>query len=319
MSWILILNGLIFLCLGGEGLIRGSVAIAERLHLSTLLISTVVIGFGTSAPELIVSVEAALDGFPEIAIGNIVGSNISNILLVLGLAACLIPIPCRAPQIKLDSLMGVIACLLLALLAIPGYIHRPTGFLMVLLLILYQSITIWREKKFEPTIIEKETLKRQIEKEIIPKHLSLPHALLLAVASLFLLGLGAHWLVIGAVTLAQQLGISKAVIGLSLVAVGTSLPEIFTVLVASWRGHPDMVIGNILGSNLFNILSILGITALIKPIPFTGKIAEEDVWLLLFISIVLFLIILKRMKLTRMEGVLMLSSYGLYLLWLYLF
>ncbi|WP_133129993.1 calcium/sodium antiporter [Legionella yabuuchiae] len=319
VSWIWIISGLVFLYLGGEGLIRGSVGIAEKLQLSTLLISTVIIGFGTSAPELVVSVAAALDGYSEIAIGNIVGSNISNTMLILGLGAIIFTIPCNAPQIKLDALMGVIACLLLALLSIPGYIHRFTGFLMLLLLIVYQSFNIWKEKKLAQEETQSETkFKNQIKKEIIPTTIALPSALLLSIFSLIFLALGAHWLVKGAVTIAYQYGVSEAVIGLSLVAIGTSVPELFTVLVASWRRHPDMVIGNILGSNLFNLLSILGITSLIQPIPFTGKIAEQDVWLLLAISSFLLLVILKRKKIDRLVGLSLLLSYGLYLYWLFL-
>lgn len=308
-----LIGGIIFLFLGGDGLVRGSVSIAEKLKLSMLLISTIFIGFGTSAPELIVSLHAALQGLPEIALGNIVGSNISNILLVLGSAAILSTIPCESYQLKRDAMLGIAASIFLASIGLYGYIHRSIGFAMLLTLGIYLTLIILSEKqKGKPEL--KEGTKIEIKK----KTLSIPLAILLAIVSIILLAIGAKLLIDGAVSIADQFGISKVVIGLTVVAVGTSLPELATALIASWRKHPDMVIGNILGSNLFNILFIGGATALIKPIPFTNQLAKQDVWIMLATSILLLAIILLRKKITRLEGGFFLILYTIYVFWLYL-
>ena len=316
---LFVIGGLIFLFLGGDGLIRGSVTIAEKLNLSTLLISTIVIGFGTSAPELLVSIDAALEGFPEIALGNVIGSNISNIFLVLGIAASISTIPCLTSQIRRDAIVGMAASVFLALLSLSGYIHRFTGLAMFASLIAYLSYIIWSEKNESKLEKKKERkLEIQIEKEMVSKNISLSLAVFMTLISFIFLVIGARLLVDGAVSIAKDFGISKAVIGLTLVAVGTSLPELVTACIASWRKHSDVVIGNILGSNLFNILSIVGITAFIKPISFKGQIAQQDVWIMLATSALLISVILSRKQIGRLEGKVFLILYAMYIVWLYL-
>ena len=303
--------GIVLLFIGGEGLVRGSVTISERLQLSTLLIGTIVIGFGTSAPELVVSLDAVFSGFPDIALGNVIGSNIANTLFVLAIAALITEIPCRSHQLNRDAAMGVAAAVFLSLLGLTGSISRMSGLAMVLTLIVYLAYTIWSEKK------RTKNLDKQIKKDIVSKKMSLPISALMAVISIILLALGAHFLVNGAVSIANYFGVSKAVIGLTIVAVGTSIPELVTVCIASWHKHTNMVIGNILGSNLFNILSIIGIAAIVKPIPFTGQIAKQDVWIMVATSTVLMIIILSSKKINRWIASVFLALYCLYVLWLY--
>jgi len=316
---LFVIGGLVLLFLGGDGLIRGSVTIAKKLNLSNLLISTIVIGFGTSAPELLVYLDAVFEGFPEIALGNIVGSNISNVLLVLGMAASISTIPCITSQIRRDAIMGMAASVFLSLLSLTGYIHRFTGLVMFASLIAYLSYIVWSEKNEDKLKKKKErTLEKQIEKEMVSKDIPLSLAVFMTLISLIFLVIGARLLVDGAVSMANHFGISKAVIGLTLVAVGTSLPELMTACIASWRKNPDLVIGNILGSNLFNILSIVGVTAFIKPISFTGQIAQQDVWIMLATSALLIFVILSGKKIGRLTGVIFLVLYATYIVWLYL-
>ncbi len=318
MDILLIVAGLALLYYGGEWLIRGSVTIAAKLKLSQLLVSTVIVGFGTSTPELMVSIEAALKGSPDIALGNIVGSNISNALLILGIAATLAFIPCHTAQIRRDAIMGGVAAAFLALLSFADIINRFAGLALLSILAAYLSYTIWHEKQAGRK--EKEAQKElgeHIQEDMAEKSLSLPKAIGLTTVSLFLLMGGANVLVRGAVSIAGQFGVSEALIGLTLVAVGTSLPELATTVVAAWRKHTDVVIGNILGSNLFNILAILGVTALIKPIPFTGQIAEQDVWIMLAVSALLLPLMLSGKGIGRKEGIGMLALYAGYIGWLF--
>jgi len=314
----LIAFGVLFLFLGGDGMVRSTVAIAEKLKLSNLVISTVIIGFGTSLPELLVSLSAALDGFPQIAIGNVVGSNISNSLLVLGVAAFITTIHCQNPQIKKDAAMGFIATLFLVLLSFIGIINRITGIFMLLTIISYLTyIIMYKQHEISTHKKEYKKIDKAIEKQTKAKQKSLISSIIITLLSLVILVIGAKLLINGAVSIAKSLGISNAVIGLTLVALGTSIPELATASIAAWRKHTDIVIGNILGSNLFNILSILGITAIVKPIPFIGQIASQDVWVMLAISIMVLLLINFRGEFSRFNGLLFLVTYVLYIYWLF--
>lgn len=251
MDILLICIGLLLLVAGGEGLLRGSVAIAGKFGLSTLLVSMVIVGFGTSAPELMVSVSAALKGEPNIALGNVVGSNIANVLLILGLSALFMPIACARPEIRRDALAVLLASLILVGLSVSGAIDRLPGLMMLAALAAYMSYSYLTERR---TSKAQETLRDQIQEDIGKPEISLKKATVFCLAGLVLLAGGAHFLVEGATSLAEKFGIPNAIIGLTLVAVGTSLPELATAIVAAYRKHADVVIGNILGSNLFNIL-----------------------------------------------------------------
>ena len=311
MDILLLLIGLVLLFLGGEALLRGSVALAEKFNLSTLLVSMVIVGFGTSAPELIVSVTSALKGAPNLALGNIVGSNIANVLLILGVAAILAPIACSRPEIKRDALAVLLASLVLLALAQYGVIGRLAGGVMLASLIVYLSYAFLTERKNGGGHRER------IEKDVGKPPLNGVIAATFAIAGLLFLVGGAHLLVEGATSLAKKMGISNAIIGLSIVAVGTSLPELAIAVVAAYRKHHDVVLGNIVGSNLFNILGVLGVTAIATPIPVEKHIADIDVWIMVGVAIALTPLIWTGREISRMKGGVFLALYILYIVWLY--
>lgn len=316
MDFLMIAGGLVLLFFGGEGLLRGAVALAERLGLSKFLVSAVIVGFGTSMPELVVSVGAALKGAPDIALGNVVGSNIANILLIVGLAAVLCPMHVAVKDVRRDALMMVGASVLLCAMSFAGVINFGLGALMFAALLAYVG---WAYH------LDRSTAKkaRKARKEAGHAEPEVHHdmhpwlATLYCVAGLGLLALGADWLVEGASNVASGFGIADAVIGLTVVAVGTSLPELATAVVAAYRKHGEMIVGNIVGSNVFNILSILGLTAMIMPIPFVGQIARVDVWLMLMVVMAYAGLLLAGVKVGRVLGVAMLALYAGYNVWLY--
>lgn len=309
---LMILGGLVLLFFGGEGLIKGAVSLARNFGLSKLLVSAVVVGFGTSMPEMTVSVSAALKGASDIAIGNIVGSNIANILLIIGVAAILCPIFVAGSAVKRDTFIVLGTSLALCGLAMIGMIGFLAGFLMFTALIGYIFWSYMQDKKSGAETAAH--IEEDIEGE---PQLSPVKAGVFALAGLVLLVGGAYILVEGAVSIARGFGISEAVIGLTIVAVGTSLPELATAVVAAYRKHSDVIIGNILGSNIFNILAILGITAMISPIPIDVQIASYDVWIMLGVAILLSIYLLRGITIGRISGIAMLLAYCAYTAWLY--
>ena len=314
MDYAYVAAGLALLLLGGEGLVRGSVTVAERLNLSTLLVSMVIVGFGTSAPELMVSTAAALKGAPNIALGNVVGSNIANILLILGMSAVIAPLACTRPEIMRDALAVLVASFVLVGLAQHGMIGRLSGFIMVAALGAYLSYAYLTERNASR---RDEVFRERIAEDLGKPGMGLATALTLCVLGLVFLVAGAHLLVEGATAVAQKFGISNAVIGLSLVAVGTSLPELATAAISAYRKHQDVVIGNIIGSNLFNILGILGVTGIVVPIPIEGRIADIDIWIMLAVAIALAPIIWTGRVISRVEGGVFLTLYVVYMAWLF--
>jgi cation:H+ antiporter len=310
---LMILGGLVLLFFGGEGLIKGAVSLARNFGLSKLLVSAVIVGFGTSMPEMTVSVGAALKGASDIAIGNVVGSNIANILLIVGVSAILYPIFIAGSAVKRDTLVMLAASLVLCGLALTGKIGFLAGLLMFGALLAYIVWTYSQDKKKDSETAQH--IEQDIEGD---PQLSPLKAWVFAIAGLGLLVGGAYILVEGAVSIARDFEISEAVIGLTIVAVGTSLPELATAVVAAYRKHSDVIIGNILGSNIFNILSILGITAMISPIPVAEQIANYDVWIMLGVTVVLSLYLLRGLTIGRISGIVMLLAYGSYTAWLYM-
>lgn len=309
---LMILGGLVLLFLGGEGLIKGAVSLARNFGLSKLLVSAVVVGFGTSMPEMTVSVGAALKGTLDIAIGNVVGSNIANILLIVGVPAILCPIFIAGTAVKRDTFVMLGASFALCGLAITGMIGFVAGFLMFVALIGYIVWSYMQDKKSSvATVVH---IEEDIEDE---PQLSPGKAWVFALAGLGLLVAGAHILVEGAVAIASDFGLSEAVIGLTIVAVGTSLPELATAVVAAYRKHSDVIIGNIVGSNIFNILAVLGVTAMISPISIGEQIAGTDVWIMLGLAVFLSIYLLRGLNIGRISGIAMLIAYCAYTAWLY--
>jgi cation:H+ antiporter len=306
---LLLLAGLVLLLGGAEALIRGSVAIAHRLGVPPMVIGMTVVAFGTSAPELVVSVRAALAGAAGIALGNLVGSNIANVLLIIGLSSLLTPLALAVRQPR-NAVVLVAGTLLFVLLAVTGTIERWGGGLLLLGFAAFLAASGWQEKQGKPDVT---ALSRQQEIEHrAPSRQGLAGFAVLALGGLAAVLYGADILVDGAVALARLLDVSEAVIGLTVIAVGTSLPELAASAVAGLRRHPDVAIGNIVGSNLFNLLAIGGIAGVVRPLPVDLQILAFDLWVMLGATLLL-LPLLSGWRCGRLAGVVLLAGYGGYL------
>ena len=293
-----ILIGLVMLFYGGDYLVTGSIRLATRFKISPFVIGATVIGFGTSAPELAVSVLASLQGSGELALGNVIGSNIANVGLVLGLTSLLIPLTISEQRFKSEApiLLGV--SLLILYLAWDHHLLRWEGGFMVVLLVVY----LWT------AFGKKEVSEIELEEggyDWLPTPLLIIFGLILLVA-------GAEVMVKGATGIAREMGISEWFIGVSIVAVGTSLPEIVSALIAAKRGHGEMAIGNVFGSNIFNILLVLGVASSIQPLEIEEAIHPDLIFTTAFICLFLVLIRLKH-NLSRLDGVLLLLVYVTYI------
>lgn len=308
MDALLIAAGFGLLFLGGEGLVRGSVAVAERFGLSKLLIGLVIVGFGTSTPELLVSVKAALSGASSIALGNVVGSNIANILLILGLSIAIAPLMGWKKTAMREALIMTLVALALFGLVQGAEIGRIAGFVLLAALVIYLAASWWLEKR--------EADKRFFEHEAEAFDAATQRPLWLSAvfiaAGIATLMLGADLLVRGAISIASAFGVPDAVIGLTIVAVGTSLPELATAIVAALKKHGDMVLGNVIGSNIFNILAILGATAALAPIGVEDRFRTLDVPLMVAVSALVVLVLFAFKKLGRGLGLIMMASYAVY-------
>jgi cation:H+ antiporter len=307
-----IIGGLILLALGGEAVVRGAVGVARRLGVSELMIGLTLVAFGTSTPELLTSVNAAMSGAPGIAIGNVVGSNIGNILLIFAIVVIVKPVDIDPKAISRDGLIMVGVTLLLIILALTfGELSRLVGFILVAGLIGYIFFAYNQEKKGGPAAeLHKAEAEAAVHKE--DKPMPLWQALGFALVGLALLVVGADNLVKGAITLATLAGLSETIIGLTIVAIGTSLPELVASLVAALRGRADVAFGNIVGSNLYNILGILGVTALVAPVPIPPDMVARDWIALLGAAVLLLYHAWTGRRVTRLEGGWFLTLYAVY-------
>lgn len=291
--------GLVGLFAGAEFLVRGSVSLATRLHWSPLLIGLTVVGFGTSAPELVVSVDAALRSSPAIALGNVVGSNVANVLLILGLTASIFPIRGAGLRLRRDLVVMVAAGAALVPAVFLGGIGRSYGLALLAGLVLFLVLAA-RDRG-------------NVASERSATVQGLLPASLTVVVGLAALVVGARLLVDGSVALARSAGISEAFVGVSIVAVGTSLPELATSLVAAYRGRPAIALGNVVGSNVFNVLGILGATAAVAPVPVASRFALIDLPMMIAASIALTALTWKKPVIGRGAGLAMLVAYVAYL------
>ncbi len=298
-----LLGGLVLLSLGAEALVAGAVTIARRFSMPPLLIGLTIVGFGTSLPELLVSVKAALDRSPDIAIGNVVGSNIANILLIVGLAAIIAPVAARFLAYRRDLVIMLAASVLLLAIGWWGGIGRLAGAVMLGGLVAYLVYTA-RSGMADGCEAQEDTLPAW--RRSFPVAIG---SVLLGLGGLFL---GANWLVESAIEISRTFGMSEATIGLTIVAVGTSLPELATSVAAAIRRHADVALGNVIGSNIFNILGILGVTALISPVPVSSSIASFDIPVMLATALVLTGMIAFRSGIGRIGGLCLLTLYGCY-------
>jgi cation:H+ antiporter len=308
--------GLAGLVAGGDLLVRGAVRAADRLGVSPLLAGLVLVGFGTSTPELATSIDAALSGAPGIALGNVVGSNIANPLLILALGALVLPIAAAPPALARDGsvLLGTTA--LLVGLAHLDAVGRLAGALLLALLAGYVAWTHRTEQAGTAPAAETDLRAAQAASRP-PMGIGLWGDLAVAAAGLGLILAGAHLLVGSAISMAQVLGVSETAVGLTIVAVGTSLPELAAGLAAAWKRQGDVLLGNIVGSNIFNVLGILGMTALVAPIPVDPAIARRDAWAAAAAALLLVLFARTGWRIGRREAGVLLAGYAAYL-WLVL-
>ncbi|MDF1673100.1 MAG: calcium/sodium antiporter [Vicingaceae bacterium] len=306
MEYVLLIGGLITLIIAGEALVRGAVGIALKFKIPTLVIGMTIVSFGTSAPELLVSLKAALDGHPELSIGNVVGSNVANIALVLGLTAMILPIAVKRSTAKIDWSIMMAATILFYIFIIDNSIQWYEGLIFVLGLIafnIYMFRSIAKKKdEVELDVDEDEAGKQNIFVQI-----------LFIIIGCVGLAYGASWLLDGAVTIASDFGVSEHVIAVTIVAFGTSVPELITSVVAAIKKETDISVGNLIGSNIFNILGVLGITSLVKEIPVSLQVVNNDIFWVLAISFLVLPLMIINYKINRVRGFLLFVSYGVYI------
>ena len=307
LTHIQLVGGFILLFLGGEGLVRGAVSLAQRLNVSPLLIGATVVAFGTSMPELVVTLQAALRGSSGIAFGNVIGSNVANLMLILGLAVAITPVLVSRRAVLRDGGALIGATALLAIFITMGTLVAWQGALMLVLLGLFTGSCYWHERRqgADGGIRRRHDAE---ERQHLPKSIWL--AGLYALAGLAGVSIGAHLMVGAATIVARGLGITETVIGITVVAVGTSLPELATTVVAAYRRHADVALGNVLGSSLFNILAILGVVTAVTPLPVPDEILHRDIWVLAGITVLVIAVALAGVRLTRAFGALLLLGYA---------
>ncbi|MGF1608247.1 MAG: calcium/sodium antiporter [Kiloniellales bacterium] len=319
-----VIGGLGLLLIGGEVLLRGAVALAQRFGLSHLLIGLTVVAAATSMPELVVTVAAGLRGLPDIGVGNVIGSNIANVLLILGAAAILFPIQTRPSAMLRDSAAVLAATMIFVVLAQLGTFTWLHGLAMFALLVTYVGYSYALERRRQRGDVAQAAAAAAAEggesgvaADVgdIEVPSSCGVALLLVAGGVIGLAVGSELLVDGAATIARKAGVSDAVIGLTLVAVGTSLPELATSIVAGLRHHSEVALGNVLGSNLFNILGVLAALAITTPFVVAPEMLQVDIWVMVGVTLLLIPIMMAGWRVGRLEGTAFLLLYGVYIAW----
>jgi cation:H+ antiporter len=309
---LLLIAGLVLLTFGADILVKGASSLAGSLGISPLVIGLTVVAFGTSAPEMSVSVSSALKGAADIAVGNVVGSNICNVLLILGLSAMAAALVVQKQLVRFDIPLMIYASLIVLLMAVDGVISRLDGFILFGGIIAY-TVFLIKEARQEGVAVA------AVGADIAPPQPLWKNLVLIAVGLLMLV-LGSQWLVTGAVAIAKYMGLSELVIGLTIVAIGTSLPELATSVMASLKGERDIAVGNILGSNIFNIGSVLGLSAIVAPhgLPVAHSSLLVDIPVMLLVALICVPVFLTHYTVTRKDGVTFLVCYVLYLVYVVL-
>jgi cation:H+ antiporter len=302
---LLLALGLIVLIAGGEFLVRGASSLALKFKISPMVVGLTIVSFGTSAPELLISLNSALKGSADLAMGNVIGSNISNIALILGLTSIIYPIAVGKDSRAIDWPVCMGSALLLYLLILDGTLVMWEGLLFVSLLACYIGFLLYKSYRGNKIKVDEEKVTWPLR------------AYLKDIGFLFGGGLGLYfgsdWFVNGAQNIAIGFGISERIIGLTIVALGTSLPELAASIIAAIKKEADIAFGNIIGSNIFNILSILGITSIITPIAVSEELARVDMLWMMGITLLLFPMMFTLKKITRLEGMILLSLYVVYI------
>jgi cation:H+ antiporter len=311
MTIILFALGLSLLIIGAEALVRGASRMAAALGISPLVIGLTVVALGTSSPELAVSIKSTLSGQPGIALGNIIGSNISNILLIIGLSALILPLSISQQLIRLDVPLMIILSVVVLLLSVDHSIGRSDGLLLVTGLVFYISFLIWHNRKENAEIAAKQTKESIIEVSVNTHWIK---NIGLFAGGLLLLFIGSRWLISSAISIARYLGVSELVIGLTIIAAGTSLPEAVTSVIAAIRGERDIAVGNVVGSNILNIMGVLGITGLVAPggIEVSDAVIGFDLPVMIVVALACLPIFFSGCSISRLEGAFLLGYYFIY-------
>lgn len=307
LAILFIIGGLILLALGAEGLVRGTSAIAARLGIAPLVIGLTVVAFGTGSPELFVSLGAALSGNSSIALGNVIGSNISNVALILGVAALVSPLTVRAEIVRREVPIMIGASVLLWLLLLDGNLSRIDGLLLTACAVGFTFFNYQLAKTNKQAFVEEE-YSEALKQSKKPLWLDITFAVVGLITLLF----GANLLLNGAVTVAESFGISQIVIGLTIVAIGTSLPELATSVSATIKGESDVALGNAIGSNTLNIFCILGVTALIQPIS-AADVRTVDLAVMVGTALLGLFLLRRGFVLNRIEGAILVIGYIIYI------
>ncbi len=314
LSTIYLLGGLIWLLIGGDLLVRGAAALSRRARISPMVIGLTLVAMGTSAPELVVSVRSVLTGHAGLALGNVVGSNTTNVLLVIGLPAIVAPLVCNSPTVRGDTMLMLLATALFIGLCVNGSLGRVDGIALMAAMVAFVLYTV-RAARAEPALLA--------EPGELERALGLPTRrrmiTLLILFGILALPIGAELMIVGAVDLAVRLGVSEAVVGLTIVAVGTSLPELATTSVAAFQRHADVAMGNVLGSNVINLIGIMGTAALLSPaaIEVPPIFLRLDLPVMVASSLVLAWFAMRRARIDRTVGMLLVMSYVFYVIVLF--
>jgi cation:H+ antiporter len=305
ISIVQFIAGLVLLLFGAESLVRGAVSLARKLNVTPMIIGMTIVAYGTTAPELVVSLESALNGLPGIAVGNVVGSNIANILLILGASAVIFPIVASPMALYRDASMMGGSALLFTALALSGNIERWQGVLMVVALVMFSLYAFHSERRRGRTN-DPGDIPEELAEEFSEAPRATWLALLSVIGGIVAVVAGAKLLVAAAIVAARAFGVGEEVIGLTIVAVGTSLPELATAVVAAVRRHSEVAVGNIMGANIYNLLAIMGLVSAVAPVAVPSQILTFDLWVMIAITGLLLLFLLLGKGLNRAVGVLFL-------------
>lgn len=315
MDMVLVLAGLGILLVAGDFLVKGAVSLSLRLGIPALIVSFTIVGFGTSAPELLIAVQSALEGAPGIALGNVVGSNIANVLLVLGVPALLFTLDTRRCDTKRTYIQMIAASLVFTALCFLGPLYIWHGLVLLAMLGAMLGDAFHSARKARRVAnIDNVTSEELSELEDADPNMAIWKVASYMIAGIIGLPLGADLLIEGALGVANDKGVSEEVVGLTIVAIGTSLPELSTTVVAALRRQADVALGNVIGSNMFNLLAIMGIASFFGPLEVAPRFLNDDLWIMLASSLALALFVFFRLKLSRIWGFIYLAAYVIYIM-----
>ena len=311
MEFIFVAAGLVFLILSGDFLVKGAVSLSLKLGVPALIVSVTIVGFGTSAPEMLIAVQSALNGAPGIALGNVVGSNTANVLLVLGVPALIYALDTGKADIKRIYVMMMAVSVIFVALAFLGPLHIWHGFVLLALLGVMLADNFFAAMKCR----NQDSVDANILADLEDADPNMPTWKMWAfiIAGIIGLPVGAQLMIDGAVIIAARFGLSQEIIGLTLVAIGTSLPELATTVMAAIRRQSDVALGNVIGSNMFNLLAIMGVTSFFGPLPIAAEFLNFHLWVMLAASALIGVFIFTRLSITRIWGVAFLGLYVIYL------